>query len=123
MNTELSRRTGLRPFDLDQAHERKAMGELLGQISDTSHAGPLRGFPCIPRSGAAAPGRSSHVSLNSSYGELGGNGPLPVGPSQTDWACPWNQGANCTLESEVSNSARVREAGVIGGACCRGLGP
>ena len=37
MNTELSRRTGLRPFDLDQAHERKAIGELLGQISDASY--------------------------------------------------------------------------------------
>ena len=38
MNTELSRRTGLRPFDLDQVQERKAMGELLGQISDASYA-------------------------------------------------------------------------------------
>jgi hypothetical protein len=37
MNTELSRRTGLRPFDLDQAQERKAMGELLGEISDASY--------------------------------------------------------------------------------------
>jgi hypothetical protein len=38
MNIELSQRTGLRPFDLDQAQERKAMGELLGQISDASYA-------------------------------------------------------------------------------------
>lgn len=38
MNTELNRRTGLRPFDLDQPGERKAMGELLGQISEASYA-------------------------------------------------------------------------------------
>lgn len=38
MNAELSRRTSLRPFDLDQPEERKAMGELLGQVSDASHA-------------------------------------------------------------------------------------
>jgi hypothetical protein len=38
MNAELSRRTGLRPFDLDQPGERKTMGELLGQISDASYA-------------------------------------------------------------------------------------
>lgn len=38
MNAELNRRTSLRPFDLDQPGERKAMGELLGQISDASCA-------------------------------------------------------------------------------------
>lgn len=38
MNAELNRRTGLRPFNLDQPGERKAMGELLGQISAVSYA-------------------------------------------------------------------------------------
>ena len=38
MNAELNRRTGLRPFGLDQPGERKAMGELLGQISEASYA-------------------------------------------------------------------------------------
>lgn len=38
LNTELSRLTGLRPFDLGQAAERAAIGELLGQISEASHA-------------------------------------------------------------------------------------
>jgi hypothetical protein len=36
MNTVLARRTGVRAFDFDLDGERKAMGELLGQISERS---------------------------------------------------------------------------------------
>jgi hypothetical protein len=34
MNTVLTRRTGVREFDFDLDGERRAMGELLGQISE-----------------------------------------------------------------------------------------
>lgn len=33
MNTTLARRTGLRPFDFDEEHDRAAMGALLGDIT------------------------------------------------------------------------------------------
>jgi hypothetical protein len=38
MNTVLARRTGVREFDFDLDGERRAMGELLGQLSERSFA-------------------------------------------------------------------------------------